>query len=188
MKSSKINKDLTATQEESSSMFSKVPAGEYEVSLAHCQFNEKAKSGQAGMMTGYMIESGEHKGKMISSYINLLHEKQDVVEMGDRRLKTIMICQGRTNFKLVHDTDLISRNKFMISVALTPSSYTKDNGDVVETENSDVKKVYAIEGAEKSAPTKAVAKPAAKPATVAVDTDAHVEEEETETPPWMKGY
>lgn len=190
MKASTLNLDLTKTETESASMFSKVPAGDYEVSLAHAQFKEGKKGdGACGLQVGYMVESGEHKGKMISDYINIQNPNDKAVEIGLKRLKTIMVLQGRKDFKLTTDMALISRNKFMIGVALEPASFTKQNGEAVETENCAVKKLFAIEGvtnevtAEKVKPA---AKAAAKPAvTVSAPVAVDAEIQEDETPPWM---
>lgn len=183
MKPSTINLDLTNVQEESASMFSKVPAGDYEVSLAHSQFKDGKNPGAAGLQVGYMIESGPHKGKMLQDYINIMNQNEQAVDIGKKRLKTILVLQQRKTFMLKTDAELVSRNKFMVSVAIEPNTYTNRNGDTVESENCAVKKLFAVEGAveakaEKVAPTKT------KPAPV---VEAHVEEEsEEEAPPWLK--
>ncbi len=194
MKASTLNLDLTKTEQESVSMFSKVPAGDYEVSLAYAQFKDGKNPGACGLQVGYMIESGEHKGKMVQDYINIQNPNEKAVEIGLKRIKTIMVLQGRKDFKLTTDIALISRNKFMVGIALEPNSYTKSNGDVVETENSVVKKMFAIEGVadiatikETQAATKA--KPAAKAAPTVVTpvaVDEEVSSGEDETPPWMR--
>ena len=187
MKPSTLNLNLTNTQEESASMFSKVPAGDYEVSLAHAQFKEgKKNDGASGLQVGYMIESGPHKGKMLSDYINIANPNEKAVEIGLARLKKILVVQKRTNFILKTDMDLVSRNKFMISVAIEPSTYEKKDGTVVEAENCAVKKIMAIEGVADIAAVKtAQAKvTAAKKAVSIADDTAHVEEE-NDAPPWM---
>ncbi len=189
MKASTINLNLTDTQEESASMFSKVPAGDYVVSLAHAQFKDGKKPGAAGLQLGYMIEEGPQKGKMVQDYVNIMNESEQAVDIGKRRLKTILILQARKSFVLKTDAELVSRNKFMIGVAVEPNSYTKSNGDVVETENSVVKKLFAIEGnadiaTVKGAQAKVTAAVAAK--AKPVEVEAHVEEDADEAPPWMK--
>jgi hypothetical protein len=186
MKPSTINLDLTNVQEESASMFSKVPAGDYEVSLAHSQFKDGKNPGAAGLQVGYMIESGPHKGKMLQDYINIMNSNEQAVDIGKKRLKTILVLQQRKTFILKTDAELVSRNKFMVSVAIEPNTYTNRNGDVIESENCAVKKLFAVEGNADIAPIKeAQAKvTAAKKAAPVVE--AHVEEESEETPPWMK--
>lgn len=131
----KINIDLSKVMAESTSLFSKVPAGEYLVSVAHSAFKETSKGG-AGLTVGYMIESGEHKGKMVSDFVNIKNESEKAVEIGFQRLRLICELQGRTSFKLVEDKDLISRNQFKIITELEESEY---NGKA--TENVRVKKL-----------------------------------------------
>lgn len=151
----KINLDLTKVVAESTSLFSKVPAGEYLVSVAHSQFKD-GKPGAAGLMVGYMVEAGEHKGKMVSDYINIKNDNEKAVEIGLGRLRLICELQVRKTFKLVEDTDLISRNTFMISTSLEENEY---NGKT--TENVKVKKLFKADSA---APVEAV-KETSKPAT-----------------------
>lgn len=117
-------------------MFSKVPVGSYLVSVAHSEFKD-GKSGASGLQVGYMIESGEHKGKMIQDYINIVNSNEKAVEMGLGRLRRICDLQLRKTFKLVNDTDLINRTAFMIDVEVEESEYL---GKAVE--NNKVKKLY----------------------------------------------
>ena len=113
----KLGLDLTKTQAESASIFSRVPAGTYTVVLAHSQFKDTA-SGGAGLTVGYMIEDGEETGKMISDFINIQNSNEKAVEIGMARIKRIMEVQGRTNFKLATDEDLINGTKFQIEVTV----------------------------------------------------------------------
>ena len=135
----KLGLDLTKTQAESSSIFSRVPAGTYTVVLAHSQFKETA-SGGAGLTVGYMIEEGDETGKMISDFINIQNSNEKAVEIGMARIKRIMEVQGRTNFKLATDEDLINGSKFQIEVTVEEGEY---NGK--PTENNRVKKIMALE-------------------------------------------
>ncbi len=132
----KINLDLTKVQPESTSLFSKVPAGDYLVSVAHSQFKD-GRPGAAGLMVGYMVEAGEHKGKMVSDYINIKNDNEKAVEIGLGRLRLICDLQARKSLKLVEDTDLISRSQFMISTVLEESEYQGR-----ATENVKVKKLF----------------------------------------------
>lgn len=134
----KINLDLTNVIAESSSMFSKVPAGNYTVSLAHAQFKDNGTS--AGVQLGYMVESGEHKGKLIPDYINIVNQNEKAVEIGLQRLRRICDLQLRKSFKIVNDTDLINRTQFSIEVDLVEGEY---QGKPVE--NVRVKKLLAID-------------------------------------------
>ena len=135
----KLGLDLTKTQAESSSIFSSVPAGTYTVVLAHSQFKETA-SGGAGLTVGYMIEEGDETGKMISDFINIQNSNEKAVEIGMARIKRIMEVQGRSNFKLATDEDLINGIKFQIEVTVEEGEY---NGK--PTENNRVKKIMAPE-------------------------------------------
>jgi len=142
MKSSTINLDLTNTEAESGSIFSKVPAGAYKVSLAYSQFKDGKNSGAAGLQVGYMIEEGAHRGKMVQDYINIMNENEEAVEIGKKRLRKICEVQGRKTFKLIKDTDLVAKGQFMIDVDIEASTY-KDK----PTENNRVRKIYEIDGA-----------------------------------------
>ena len=141
MKSSTINLDLSNVQPESDSIFSKVPAGAYAVSLAYSQFKEGKSEGACGLQIGFMIESGEHKGKMIADYINIQNKSEDAVKIGHQRLRKICDLQNRKSLKLAKDTDLIARAQFMIDVEVEESTYNDK-----PTTNCRVKKLYAAEG------------------------------------------
>ena len=143
----KLNLDLTKTQAESSSMFSKVPAGTYTVVLAHSQFKDTS-SGGAGLQLGFMIEEGDHVGKMVQDFVNIKNDNEKAVEIGLGRLKRIMEVQGRKDFKLTTDEALKSSAQFQIEVAIEEGEY---NGK--PTENNRVKKILALEGS--SQPTTA---------------------------------
>lgn len=181
MKPSTLNLKLGNVEAEQSSMFSKVPDGEYVVSVAHSQFKDGKKPGAAGLQVGYMIEEGPHKGKLIQDYINITNENEQAVEIGLRRLKAIMVYQDRKNFDLKTDHELISRNKFMITTVLETSTYKEK-----EIESVSVKKLSALEKKEMTKATTATTKATTK-TTPVVEETAHVEDDagDDETPPWM---
>ena len=156
----KINLDLTKVQAESSSMFSRVPAGTYTVVLAHSVFKDTT-SGGAGLTIGYMIEEGEHVGKMIQDFINIQNSNEKAVEIGLGRIKRIMEVQGRKDFKLSTDEALKSPVKFQIEVSVEEGEY---NGK--PTENNRVKKILALEGSSQATIAKKETKAAVKPAEV----------------------
>lgn len=182
MKPSKLKLDLTKTDAESASMFSKIPDGDYVVIVAHSQFKEGKNEGAAGLQVGFMVEEGAHKGKMVQDYINIANSNEQAVEIGMRRLKGIMVAQNRKSYVLDTDADLVSKEKFMISVALEKSMYKEK-----EIESSAVKKIYAIE---KKTGTASASKPSTEktpPKTTVEEADAHVEADgDDDTPPWMK--
>lgn len=136
----KLNLDLTKTQAESSSIFSRVPAGTYTVVLAHSQFKDTS-SGGAGLQLGFMIEEGEHTGKMVQDFVNIVNSNEDAQRIGLGRIKRIMEVQNRKDFKLTTDEALISSNKFQIEVEIEQGVY-KDK----PAENNRVKKILALEG------------------------------------------
>lgn len=188
MKPSTLNLNLTNTEAETSSMFSKVPDGDYVVSVAHAQFKDGKKPGAAGLQIGYMIEEGTHKGKLIQDYINIANENEQAVEIGMRRLKAILVYQNRKTFVLKTDAELVSRAKFMITTVLETSTYREK-----EIESVSVKKLSAIEDTKVAAGTagnaaKSTATKTTKPVETAPaeEVDAHVEEGDDETPPWMR--
>lgn len=172
MKPSKINLDLTNTKAESDSTFNKVPAGAYKVSLAYSQFKDGKKPGAAGLQVGYMIESGDHKGKLVGEYINIMNDNAQAVEIGHGRLRKICELQGRKSFKLTNDTDLINRTVFAVDVDVEVGEY---NGKPQESNR--VKKIYASETTPKEE-AKAIKK---VQDTVA---DEEVREEKTAKLPW----
>lgn len=142
----KINLDLTKVQPESSSLFSKVPAGDYLVSVAHSVFKETTNGG-AGLIVGYMIEAGEHKGKMVQDFINIKNANEKAVEIGLGRLRLICDLQARKSLKLVEDKDLVDRAQFMISTVLEESTYNDK-----PTENVRVKKLFKDDSTTPAAP------------------------------------
>lgn len=137
---SKLNLDLTKIQSESSSMFSRVPSGTYKVVLAHSQFKETV--GGAGLILGYMVEEGEHTGKMIQDFVNIQNQSEKAVEIGLGRIKKIMEVQKRKDFKLTTDEALISATPFMIDVITEEGEY---QGKSIE--NNKIKKIYLAENA-----------------------------------------
>lgn len=186
MKASTLNLDLSKTEAESSSMFSKVPEGDYEVTLAHAQFKDGKNAGAAGLQVGYMIEAGPHKGKLLQDYINIMNDNEDAVKIGHRRLRKILELQKRTSFVLKTDADLVNtKARFMVSVAIEMGTY-KDK----PVENCAIKKLFEKEGpsAPDSAASKGVTRATtAKTAPVVAEAPAEeAEEEDDATPPWMK--
>jgi hypothetical protein len=166
----KLNLDLTKVAPESSSMFSKVPAGKYVAVVAHSVFKD-TKTGGAGLQLGFMIEEGEHTGKMIQDFVNIAGSSEKAVEIGLGRIRRIMEVQKRKSFKLDTDEQLISNVAFEIEVTLEQGEY-----DGKPTENSKVKKIMMIEGDAPKATTKATPKKEAAPV------------EEKELMPWDEGY
>ena len=65
----KIKLDLTNDKSESSSKFSTVPSGTYKVTLADSEF--KNTTSGFGLTIGFMVEEGEHKGKLIRDFVNV---------------------------------------------------------------------------------------------------------------------
>jgi len=169
---SKLNLDLTKIQPESDSMFSKVPAGKYVAVVAHSVFKD-TKSGGAGLQVGFMIEQGEHAGKMVQDFINIAGSSEKAVEIGLGRLRKIMEVQKRKSFKLDTDEQLISGVPFEIEIVIEEGTYNDK-----PTENSKVKKIAAIEG---SVATNKTSKVVAKESPVK-------EEEKKELMPWDEGY
>ena len=169
----KLNLDLTKIQPESDSMFSRVPAGTYTVVLAHSVFKD-TKSGGAGITVGYMIEEGEHTGKMISDFINVQNANEKAVEIGMARLKKIMEVQKRKSFKLDTDEQLISSVPFKIEVTVEAGEYNDK-----PTENNRVKKIMAIDSTTAAGPSKT---------TTAKKAEAKEEAPAEELMPWDENY
>jgi len=167
----KLNLDLTKVAPESSSMFSKVPAGKYVAVVAHSVFKD-TKTGGAGLQLGFMIEEGEHTGKMIQDFVNIAGSSEKAVEIGLGRIRRIMEVQKRKSFKLDTDEQLISNVAFEIEVTLEQGEY-----DGKPTENSKVKKIMMIEGSV-----------ATNKASKVVVKEAPAEKEEKELMPWDENY
>lgn len=167
----KINLDLTKVKAESSSIFSTVPAGKYVAVVAHSVFKDTS-SGGAGLQIGYMIEEGEHTGKMIQDFINIQNNNEKAVEIGLGRLRKIMEVQKRKSFKLGTDEELISAVAFEIELTVEEGTYN----DKPTTTNR-VKKLNLIEGSD----------PVTKTATAKKEAPVK-EEEKKDLLPWEVGY
>jgi hypothetical protein len=150
----KINWDLSKVKAESTSLFSKVPAGEYLVSIAHCVYKEK-NSDSSYLQVGYMIEDGDHRGKMIMDILNMRNPSEKAVDMGEARGRLIAELQGSADFKYREDKDLINRKQFKIITDLETSTYQDK-----EVENVKVKKLLKSDD---SAPVKTETKKASAP-------------------------
>ena len=168
-----LNLDLSKVVAETSSMFSKVPDGDYVVSVALAQFKDGKKPGAAGLQVGYMVEEGAHKGKMIQDYINIANANEKAVEIGHRSLRAIMELQERKSFILKTDAELVSRATFIISTVLETSTYNDK-----EIESVSVKKLTAIEKSAVAAKKKA-------PVVTEEVTPAVDDSSDDETPPWL---
>ena len=142
---SRINLDLTNVASQSTSKFSVLENGSYLVVLADSEFKEN-KSG-FGLTLGYMVEEGPNKGKMVRDYVTIRHtSSKQAEEIGQSRVKSIMVAQGRTNFNLFNDTDLVSNSKFIIEVTKEENSFTDEKtGKEVNGFKNNIKKILPLE-------------------------------------------
>ena len=148
----KIKLDLTNDKSESSSKFSTVPSGTYKVTLADSEF--KNTTSGFGLTIGFMVEEGEHKGKLIRNFVNVKNASSQAEEIGRARLKRIMEVQGRKSFKLEEDTDLISSTEFFIVTELEDSTFLDKNDKEVTTKQNRIKKILPLEETTTEAPKK----------------------------------
>ena len=148
----KIKLDLTNDKSESSSIFSVVPNGTYKVTLAHSEFKDTTSG--FGLTIGFMVEEGEHKGKLVRDFVNLKNSNPKASEIGRSRVKRIMEAQGRSKFILEEDTDLINPTAFLVQLEEEDSSFENSQGETVNAKQNRVKKITEVEGSL----TKSVAK------------------------------
>lgn len=123
----KLNMDLSGVKEETSSAFSLVPAGDYEVKVVSADVKE-TKSGGAGLILGLEILSGDQSGKKIKDFINIVNSNVDAERIGKQRLKLIAMLVGVKNPNKVADTDeLLTGKPVVVSVDVRDDGEYKNN-------------------------------------------------------------
>ena len=134
----------------SGSGFSIVPTGKYEVVVGSADVGD-TKNGKS-LIVGYAITSGEHEGKLIKDFLNIVNPSAEAQRISLERLATIAwATNAPMNNGVLGDTDdLIGKEKFEISVEQV------DDG---EYKNMKIKAVLCTR--DLSAPVTPVAKPVA---------------------------
>ena len=87
-----------------------------------------AKSGGAGLILGLEILSGDHSGKKIKDFINIVNSSVDAERIGKQRLKLIAVLVGVKNPNKVADTDeLLTGKPIVVSVEVKDDGEYKNN-------------------------------------------------------------
>lgn len=100
----------------SSSGYSIVPTGKYTVVVGSAEIKE-TKNGSA-LILGYLITDGEHEGKQLKDFLNVVNPSADTVRISTERLATVAWATNASLKKgVLEDTDdLLNQVPFDVSV------------------------------------------------------------------------
>lgn len=135
----KLNLDLTAVKEESSSKYSKVPAGIYTVGIESIEVKD-TKAGGNYLEFSLQIVEGEHVGKLLVDRPNIhVPISPKATEIGLGRLKKYAIASQAKNPNMIVDTDeLLTGKQFKVETSLETNK--DDTGK--EYEQTVIRKVF----------------------------------------------
>lgn len=124
--------------------FTIVPSGTYTVNVGSVEVKE-TKNGHA-LILGYKILDGEHAGKMIKDFLNIVNPSADAQRIALERLATVAWATNLGKDTVDDSDELLGKEPFEIFVA------QEDNG---EYKNMRVKAVITTRSLEeKTAPKK----------------------------------
>ncbi len=100
----------------SSSEFSVVPTGKYTVVVGSADVKD-TKSGSA-LVLGYHIVEGEHEGKLLKEFLNIVNPSEKAVSISKERLATVAWATNAPMKKgVLEDTDdLLNKENFDVVV------------------------------------------------------------------------
>jgi hypothetical protein len=96
--------------------FSIVPTGKYEVVVGSADVGD-TKNGKS-LIVGYAIVSGEHEGKLVKDFLNIVNPSAEAQRISHERLATIAWATNAPlkNGSLEDSDDLLGKDKFEILV------------------------------------------------------------------------
>ncbi len=123
--------------------FSIVPTGVYTVCVGSSEVKD-TKNGSA-LILGYKILEGEHEGKLIKDFLNIVNPSAEAQRIAHERLATVVWATNAPlkNGKLEDSDDLLDNEAFEISVT------QEDDG---EYKNMRVKAVICTRSLEEKKP------------------------------------
>ena len=126
-----------------------VPEGTYKVIVGKTEAKE-TKSGGGAVILGYQIVEGEHEGKLIKDFINVVNANPEASRIGMQRLATVAFATGFKGTEIGDSDELLNLEPFEVVVAV------KDDG---EYKNNNVKAILVLRDVSaKPAPAKAATK------------------------------
>lgn len=94
-----------------------VPAGKYSAVIIESGFKETSKGGQTLNLTMEIID-GEHKGRRVYDWLNLVNSNAQAVEIAQRTLSSICHAVGRLQ---VEDSEDLHHTPMLVSVKVRPA-------------------------------------------------------------------
>ena len=133
--------------------YSLLPEGTYKVIVGKTEAKE-TKSGGGAVILGYKVLEGEHEGKLIKDFLNVVNANPKASEIGMQRLATVAFATGFTGTQIDDSDELLNLEPFEVVVTI------KEDG---EYKNNNVKAILTIRDvtAKKATPAKS-AKPWSK--------------------------
>lgn len=110
----KLGLDLSAVKISTGSDFSIVPTGKYNVVVGSAEVKD-TKNGSA-LVIGYKIIDGEHEGKMVKDFLNIVNPSADAQRIAMERLATISWATDIGGSKLNDSDELLNKTPFEIVV------------------------------------------------------------------------
>jgi hypothetical protein len=136
----------------SSSGFAIVPTGRYTVVVGSAEIKE-TKNGSA-LILGYMITDGEHEGKQLKDFLNVVNPSEKAVSISLERLATVAWATNASLKKgVLEDTDdLLNQVPFDVSVEQVDDGEYKNMKIKAVLCTRDLEEVKTIPVPKKAAP------------------------------------
>jgi len=124
----KLNLDLSGVKiQTSSSNYTTVPAGEYDVVVSKAELKSVKNNGQM-LILGYEVQNGEFAGKLIKDTFLVVHEDPKTLQIARARLKTVAFATGHKNPESIVDSDdLFNLKPFSVTVDVVERDQYKNN-------------------------------------------------------------
>ena len=113
-----------------------IPANDYHVKIIESSMAENSKKTGSYVKFKFKIMTGEYKGRLLFTNLNLVHSNPQAVEIAEKTLATMLRACGKVS---IEDTDELHGCELMAKVTIKPASAQYPAGN-------EVKNYSAIDG------------------------------------------
>lgn len=119
-------KGVEVQKAQSGGNYSLVPAGTYRVVVGKTEVKE-TKTGGSAVILGYKVLDGEHEGKLIKDFLNVVNANPTAAQIGMQRLATVAFATGLQADKINDSDDLLSLEPFEVVVTVQDDGEYQNN-------------------------------------------------------------
>lgn len=159
-----------------------LPTGVYNVRAVGMEMKENSTKTGSYLATEFEVLDGEHKGSVVSTMYNIVHNNPDAQSIGRNQLKSMLTAGQHPSPNLLKDTDEVIGLEMKIMVEEKPHQFTNDKGETIDTTQNQFKSYFKADG--KESKQEAPKQETAAPAKSAEDLFANDTAQETTKAPW----